>query len=644
MLLLLPALTLFFTVCIIAGERARKGEANPWASGIVIALLAFSGYVFITTEILSLLHWISRSGVVLTWSVALSFTLNVWFKRGKIHPHKPFFRNFDPLEKFLALALAVILFFTCLIAVTAFPNNWDSMTYHLSRVMFWIQNGNVNHYPTEVDRQISQPPLAEYFILQFRLLSNRDAWANMVQWMCMCGSLCAVALITSELGGKRKPQLLAAFFAACIPMGILQSTSTQNDYVESFFIAGAVCFLLRILKRGQAMDYILFLAAGALAAATKGTAYIFLLPLFFVFLFPWIRHFRKQGIRAALFGLLFIVTFWLPFALRNEITFHNPLGPDYDLQNNAFGLAPALSGLVKNTTMHFRTPFPPVNTALTRCVTSFHRLIGIDIQSPAYNWQHSPAFSVGYFSTHEDYAGNALHVLFFIICFCIFLSRKDLRRQKYLRLLLVICIAQYILFCAVLKWQVWNSRLQLPLFLLITPFLAVIFRKAMRKKYLTEIMSGIFFASALVFVFFNQSRPLLARRNIFNTAIYNQYFTNNRALQDVFFKMSGVLLGDNLHKLGWISTGDTWQYPMWVLMQSQPGFTMQHILVDNDSKKYEDKKPFSSFIPDAIIVTRFPPGPDKSMDYKGYHYYLRYQNGNWCLYEKQQEPVHTRSV
>ena len=44
----------------------------------------------------------------------------------------------------------------------AYPNNWDSMTYHLTRVEHWMQRQTVIHYATNNVRQVSQPPLAEY--------------------------------------------------------------------------------------------------------------------------------------------------------------------------------------------------------------------------------------------------------------------------------------------------------------------------------------------------------------------------------------------------------------------------------------------------------------------------------------------------
>ena len=48
-----------------------------------------------------------------------------------------------------------------IVALTAPPNTWDSMTYHMPRVEHWIENRNVEPYPTHILRQLSLGPGAE---------------------------------------------------------------------------------------------------------------------------------------------------------------------------------------------------------------------------------------------------------------------------------------------------------------------------------------------------------------------------------------------------------------------------------------------------------------------------------------------------
>jgi len=65
---------------------------------------------------------------------------------------------------------------------------------------------------------------------------------------------------------------------ATIPMGILQSTGTQTDYVVSMWITSLVYFLVSYLKENKIIYIYGFAASLSLAILTKQTAYIFALP------------------------------------------------------------------------------------------------------------------------------------------------------------------------------------------------------------------------------------------------------------------------------------------------------------------------------------------------------------------------------
>ena len=170
-----------------------KEADSKFRSSIIQTLIFISAFIFISTELLSLFNAVNSSGIIITWSVLLllSSILN-WIRWDKHFPHMnlsvgvPTDRNAkiinNTLNKFLFYSTCFILIITLTTALVASPNNWDSMTYHLSRVMHWIQNENVNFYPTQIDRQLTQPPFAEYFILHLQLLNGSDRFANIVQW------------------------------------------------------------------------------------------------------------------------------------------------------------------------------------------------------------------------------------------------------------------------------------------------------------------------------------------------------------------------------------------------------------------------------------------------------------------------------
>jgi hypothetical protein len=74
----------------------------------------------------------------------------------------------------LLIGLLVVLALLAMLAILAPANNWDSMVYHMGRVVHWMQNRSVDHYPTSIDRQLYLGPLTEFAILQLQMLSGED--------------------------------------------------------------------------------------------------------------------------------------------------------------------------------------------------------------------------------------------------------------------------------------------------------------------------------------------------------------------------------------------------------------------------------------------------------------------------------------
>ena len=161
-------------------------------------------FITLTTEVLSLFNFLNRLSILICWLILFVFGLVKLHNLSRLN-------SFNILSKknissslifFSFLSLFIILFMTFLTALIYPPNTPDSMSYHMPRVMHWIQNQNVDFYPTSTTRQLYVSPFSEYVILHLQLIVNGDRLANLVQWFSMFGSLIGVSLIARELGGK----------------------------------------------------------------------------------------------------------------------------------------------------------------------------------------------------------------------------------------------------------------------------------------------------------------------------------------------------------------------------------------------------------------------------------------------------------
>jgi hypothetical protein len=231
------------------------------------------------TEVLSPFRAVGSLGyLVLSGLLAISLGA-VWALRGR--PAPPWVRlalrdvKRHPLLVLLATVVALGLVYEVALIVSTPPNNWDSMTYHLSRAAAWYQQGAVDYLPwAHTDRQNAFPPNSEILVLFTFAFLGRDTVAAAPQFLAELALLVGVYGIARRLGFSRGSAAFAALVFATLPQVALQSVTTQNDLLVSSFVVGAAYLILGRNRRELALAG---LAIG-LALGTKLTA-VFALPV-----------------------------------------------------------------------------------------------------------------------------------------------------------------------------------------------------------------------------------------------------------------------------------------------------------------------------------------------------------------------------
>jgi hypothetical protein len=144
------------------------------------------------------------------------------------------------------LALAPLVLFS---ALAYPPNNWDSMTYHLARVGYWLQNRSVGGYATAIDRQVVLPPGAEYLLLLLQGVAGSDRLAALVQFGSWVVVAAAAPPLARTFGVARRLAPWTALVSAGGAMAVLQASSTQNDLVAAVLTVGLVGSCVPFLHR-----------------------------------------------------------------------------------------------------------------------------------------------------------------------------------------------------------------------------------------------------------------------------------------------------------------------------------------------------------------------------------------------------------
>jgi len=600
-LLIVFSFVLVFVKICSSGKSSREKFRIAFIKTSIIYSIMIVGL----TELLSISQSLNYLNLTIFWSAFLLITFFSTYSS----IHKSIYawigQLFDRIKKSqqalkkLEVISVVIILVVCLItAIIAPPNNWDVMTYHMPRVMHWVQNQSVAHYPTNNTRQISFSPGAAYLVTQFQILSGGDYFANCVQWLAFLGCIIGTSLITKLLIG-RKAELIGALVCASLPMAIMQSTTAQTDLVLAFWLVCFTYFIFRTNNYGKS-DLFWLAASLGLGILTKPTAIIFGFPLG-VILFARILSYslktfdRKHlafgqclwKILVVIFGslALSIPTYW-----RNWQTFGNLLGNDgNDTKNTVLGLTQLISNVLKNIAINLIIP------GFWSVVEFVHNyILHVNLNDLSLNYTDISKYitlsgSLRFLAPNEDFIASPIHLILFVLAgYTLLLNLirvskvSDLKPKKNELLALVLAIiTAFLLFSSLLKWQAWGNRLMLPLFILSSPaiayYLCCVISERTRKALLFSIAT-----IAIVYALTTMRHPLVAlpvltaeqsreqspsilflkRQDIYFSGVRKELRTPYHAATDLIDRTQCQYVG---LALGY----DDSEYPFWVLLQGK---------------------------------------------------------------------------
>ncbi len=635
------SLSVLGLLCLGASEAQLAGRLRgPARLAVLTGALAWGVLLVLGTEALSSLGWLTGTGVALFWTAGLAGAGGLcllllpeaagkarWFRR--------------PLGRAVAamVAGAVLLALPVLgVALLSPPTTWDSQTYHMARVMHWAQNGSVAHYPTHILRQLHHAPAAEYAILHLQLLAGSDRYASLPQWLAMAGCAVGVSLIAGQLGARWRGQALAALLAVSLPMGLLQASTTQNDYVAAFWLVCLTVFALRAIA-GE-LDTQTLLPAGAalaLGVLTKGTVLVLAPPIVvWAALRLMVRKPAQTASAAMAMGLAVLALNAGPL-LRNTTTFGAPMVRVAEQPGSAYGnelhSPPALlSNVVRNVSIHLATDVAGANDRLTAAIERLHASIGLDPSDPRTTWA-TERFRVRKPRANESLQGNPLHLgLIGAAAGLALLGRRRSRlRLEYLAML----AAGFGLFCLALKWQPYHSRLHLPWFVLACPLAAAVLEATSRRGRRVVLTAALVFLLAWPYALANEFRPWFGVRSFLARPRAEQYFVMRPVLREPYLDLAHRLEVLGVQRVGLITGHNDWEYPLWVLLGAPAsGIQLRHVNVTNDSAVLALPGMTGhgeAFVPEAVVSLR-PDTSGETLEVNGRLFRRQYRTGPLTLY------------
>jgi hypothetical protein len=234
-----------------------------WAELVAVALL------------LSPLGLVSRPWLEVAALGCLAAALIAWTMRQRPRPPRVVPRARvvrdalrDPALVVLVVVVSCGWLYVLALAFFTPPLEWDSLTYHLPRAAFWLQDKAVGYIDHANDSRLDgNPPGGEIGLLWTMSLSGGDRLVALPQLAAASALVVGVVGIAARVGLSGRSALVGGLLFASLPLVAVQASTTYNDLVvASFLVIAAYASIGRARS-----ELVLFALAIGLALTTKFT-------------------------------------------------------------------------------------------------------------------------------------------------------------------------------------------------------------------------------------------------------------------------------------------------------------------------------------------------------------------------------------
>lgn len=638
MILILPAV-------IIALYGYFKAKTVETGEALARTILLFEAFMLIITNLFSVFHMLNRYTVFFSW---LFLFFAVMFLYGKENGSLYFFKfkkqlnvisdtaengeenkeRYDRVYRRIWLGILLILSVILLMgAIFTVPYNYDSMSYHLARVGYWIDHKSVAHYVTNIDRQIYSPVLAEYNLLHMILLNGNDTFVNFLQYFSMFAAAYFIYQTARRLRTNRTFALFGSFIFMMMPLTISQSITTQNDLFATVFFTIFVYELVAVVKwkkislnRRQIETIVLLGLSVAFAYLAKTSVCASML-----FFMPWLliarlgkkdkfgKLIKSAGI-AVVSIILPVSETWIRTYLSSGSLMTDTASGDIMVatKNVSYILVNILKNFSMLITQHI---YRPLNGFVYRIAIHTGQALGVDVNNEAISFhgfdflQHMNMGEDMYSHDKTPSAFAAYLAVFGGILLLVLVLRLLVQRKKIdgairrqWKLSIGFSVSAWLslgFIMALLRWQPWGTRLLYPA-LAITVIMSVhllwLFTKNIKnwiQGTILVILTCLCTVLALPSVTYNMQQATEFLKNGCQNRM-SYYFVYNQR-QASYEELVRHAQEEGVCDIGLIISGDGYDYPLWLMFhQEYSNGKLRHILVEDARTKTD--------APEAILM------------------------------------------